>query len=92
MLFRRVRSGALPERKVERALAELGGRVFAPEERLPARDRVERLARRHALRGADLWHLALALDVSSREPSLALVTFDAAIAAAARAEGLPLAV
>ena len=46
------------------------------------------LAQRYPLRGADLWHLALAVDLAEELPELRLLTFDSVLAAAARAEGL----
>ncbi len=45
-------------------------------------------ARRHPLRGADLWHLALTVDLGQSLPGLHLLTFDSVLGAAARAEGL----
>lgn len=40
------------------------------------------------LRGADLWHLALARTLQQELPELVLLTFDAGLAAAVRGEGL----
>lgn len=91
VLWRLVRSGTLRPAAVERTLAALGGRVLTPCEGAPSRGSVERLARDHDIRGADLWHLAFALEVLADERSLRLVTFDERLATAARAEGLPLA-
>jgi hypothetical protein len=42
------------------------------------------------LRGADLWHLALAKTLQADLPELGLVTFDEALAEAAVGEGLSL--
>jgi uncharacterized protein len=47
------------------------------------------LARQHALRGYDAVQLAAALEVVAKIPSLILVSADAALNAAAAAEGLP---
>ncbi|MGC8486111.1 MAG: hypothetical protein ACP5O6_10865, partial [Candidatus Baltobacteraceae bacterium] len=47
-------------------------------------------AARYPLRGADLWHLALAVDLAEELPELRLLTFDSVLDAAARAEGLAL--
>lgn len=91
VLARAVREGTLTERAAGRARAQLAGPGFAMSETLPSRPRVEALAERHSLRGADLWHLACALEIRADEPRLALVSFDAELLAAARAEGLPIA-
>ncbi len=48
------------------------------------------LAHRYPLRGADLWHLAFAVDLAEDLPELRLLTFDSVLDAAARAEGLAL--
>jgi len=45
-------------------------------------------AQRWPLRGADLWHLALAARLHAELPELELLTFDTRLAAAARGEGL----
>lgn len=54
----------------------------------PDRLRLEELALRHPLRGADLWHLGAALALHDLLPGLALLGFDDRLCAAARAEGL----
>jgi len=54
----------------------------------PTRIIVADLARRWPLRGADLWHLATAKTLQAEIPSLALLSFDAKLSAAARGEGL----
>lgn len=46
------------------------------------------LAQSWRLRGADLWHLALAKSLSERLPGLQMLTFDTALAEAAAGEGL----
>lgn len=91
VLWRLARSGALRPAAAERALAALAGRVLTPCEGAPSRGSVELLARRHDIRGADLWHLAFALEALADEHSLRLVTFDERLARAATAEDLPLA-
>lgn len=47
-----------------------------------------RLASRHPLRGADLWHLATALRLAGWLPGLVLLAFDDRLRSAALAEGL----
>lgn len=54
----------------------------------PERGVIEALARKHALRGADLWHLAAAKTLAMDLPGLELLTFDRDLAQRARAEGL----
>ncbi|MHB8363881.1 MAG: type II toxin-antitoxin system VapC family toxin [Vulcanimicrobiaceae bacterium] len=46
------------------------------------------LARRWPLRGADLWHLALAVRLRADLPELEMLTFDSKLSAAARGEGM----
>lgn len=46
------------------------------------------LAERQRLRGADLWHLALALTLRQDLPELVLLTFDDTLQTAAVAEGI----
>ncbi|MDQ7843993.1 MAG: PIN domain-containing protein [Armatimonadota bacterium] len=46
------------------------------------------LASRWPLRGADLWHLGAAKTLQRELPALRVLTFDARLAEAARAEGL----
>ncbi|MBI4237308.1 MAG: type II toxin-antitoxin system VapC family toxin [Deltaproteobacteria bacterium] len=46
------------------------------------------LARRHTLRGADLWHLGAALALRKELPGLVIITFDKSLAQAARHEAM----
>lgn len=46
------------------------------------------LSCRHRLRGADLWHLALAITLQHDLPEMEMLTFDTMLAEAARLEGL----
>ena len=45
-------------------------------------------AKRHPLRGADLWHLAAVARLASELPEVRLFTEDGLLKEAARAEGL----
>ena len=54
----------------------------------PDREQIAALARAWPLRGADLWHLAAAKALQADLPELRLLSFDAPLADAARAEGL----
>lgn len=49
---------------------------------------VSAMATKWALRGADLWHLGAAKTLLADLPDVKVLTFDAQLAAAARAEGL----
>lgn len=55
---------------------------------VPAERWLRPLAESWPLRGADLWHLALARTMQQDLPELALLTFDTRLAVAARGEGL----
>jgi predicted nucleic acid-binding protein len=55
---------------------------------VPARSLLRDVARKWPLRGADLWHLAAAMTLRLERPRLRLLTFDSALAEAARAEEL----
>jgi len=55
---------------------------------VPDRRNTRKLARLYRLRGADLWHLALATTLQSHLPSLRLLSFDARLHEAAVAQGL----
>jgi len=54
----------------------------------PDWDRLKALAGKWPLRGAELWHLAIAKTVHADLPELTLLTFDSRLKAAARGEGL----
>ena len=49
---------------------------------------IQKLARKHALRGADLWHLAAAMSLTEEFPELSLLTFDQRLKTAAEMENL----
>ena len=49
---------------------------------------IRRLAGKHALRGADLWHLATAMSLKREFPELSMLTFDQRLKAAAEIERL----
>ena len=54
----------------------------------PHRDVMRDLASKWSLRGADLWHLALAKTLQPDLHAIALLSFDSRLRAAARGEGL----
>lgn len=49
---------------------------------------IRQLAEKHALRGADLWHLATAMTLKREFPELMLLTFDQSLKTAAETERL----
>lgn len=49
---------------------------------------IQKLAMKHSLRGADLWHLAAAMSLLGDFPELTLLTFDHLLKVAASTEGL----
>ncbi len=49
---------------------------------------VRSLSSKWALRGADLWHLAVAKGLKSEVPELTVLSFDTRLSAAAKGEGL----
>lgn len=54
----------------------------------PGPGEIARLGARWPLRGADLWHLALAVTLKQHLPELTLLTFDSRLQAAAQGEHL----
>lgn len=55
---------------------------------LPDRATVAALAQKWPLKGADLWHLALAVSLQTELPELQLISFDERLSQAATGEGL----
>jgi len=49
---------------------------------------VRSLSSKWPLRGADLWHLAMAKSLQAELPELTFMSYDARLVAAARGEGL----
>jgi len=81
------------ERRVAEIVAEAALDAFheGPWRRVnaqPTWNHMEALSRKWALRGADLWHLALAKGLRDHTPELILLTFDERLQVSARGEGL----
>jgi predicted nucleic acid-binding protein len=81
------------ERRVAEILAEAAMEAFheGPWRRVnaqPAWNHMAALSKKWALRGADLWHLALAKGLRDHTPELILLTFDERLQVAAQGEGL----
>jgi len=49
---------------------------------------IQKLSIKHALRGADLWHLSAAMSLTDEFPELSLLTFDQRLKTAAEIENL----
>ncbi|MBE3590049.1 MAG: type II toxin-antitoxin system VapC family toxin [Firmicutes bacterium] len=82
------REAGLPDMLAESALQTLEagpGRLLATA---PDPDWIGRLAARWPLRGADLWHLAMAVTLRRELPALRMLTFDSRLYGAALGEGL----
>lgn len=80
--------GQITKVLVASALESLAAGPWRLIHRGPDRSVIDSLAARHALRGADLWHLAQVHSLLGDLPALKLLTFDRRLRAAAEAEGL----
>ena len=87
-IARSQRSAVLTTANAELALGAILAAPWSALRAEPAPATLRVLARRYPLRGADLWHLALALDLGESLPGVRLLTFDSVLGAAAGAEGL----
>jgi predicted nucleic acid-binding protein len=81
------------ERRVADIVAQAAMEAFkeGPWRRVnaqPSWTHMARLSEKWPLRGADLWHLALARGLRDRVPELRLLTFDKHLQASAKGEGL----
>ena len=81
------------ERRVAEIVAEAAMEAFleGPWRRVnaqPAWNHMVALSKKWALRGADLWHLALAKGLRDYIPELILLTFDERLQVSAQGEGL----
>lgn len=82
------------ERRVADIVAEAAMEAFheGPWRRVkaqPSWNHMAELSRKWALRGADLWHLALAIGLRDHTPELIFLTFDERLKTSARGEGFP---
>ena len=87
-IARSQRSAALAAPNAELALRAISSSPWIAIADGPAPATLRALAVRYPLCGADLWHLALAVDLAEQIPELRLLTFDTVLSAAAHAEGL----
>jgi predicted nucleic acid-binding protein len=89
VMGRLVRDGVLADTIVDLAYAELAGGPWRRINAQPEWDEIRKLSGSVRLRGADLWHLALATTLRSTDlPELRLLTFDADLQKAALRENL----
>jgi predicted nucleic acid-binding protein len=88
VLSRLGREGTFPRGSTDTASESLQRGPWRWLAAVPTAQDCARLAARHPLRGADLWHLALAVSMRDELPELRLLTFDAALARAAEEEGV----
>lgn len=82
------RENLLPDLLARAALESLETGPWRRLRLVPEEDDIRQLAARHALRGADLWHLAAVKTLAGELPEVRLLTFDHRLAAAVAAEGL----
>jgi len=88
VLHRLAGEGHVTKAVLESALESLAAGPWRLVQRGPDQDAIDSLAVRHALRGADLWHLAQAQTLIGELPGLKMLTFDRRLRTAAESEGL----
>mgnify|MGYP001565010529 CR=1 FL=1 len=87
-IARASRSSRVDATPAVRSLDQVWASLHTLDVDLRLSERAGHLASRHLLRGMDALHLASALELTDEALTVALATFDRALAAAARAEGL----
>ena len=88
VVARMTREGIIDESDANAAQATVQNGWWRQLNGLPDRDTVSLLAQKWALRGADLWHLAMAVSLREELPELKLISFDDKLNKAATGEGL----
>jgi len=88
VIARMVRQAEITTESAESAQKTLAAGPWRQVHTAPAWDLVRPLAARWPLRGADLWHLALAKTLQAELPEIGLLTFDERLRAASATEGL----
>ena len=88
-LARAIREQHFPAVLVDATETAVGSGPWRHVRAVPAPNLSRAIARRWPLRGADLWHLALAKTLQTELPEIAFATFDKKLAEAAAGEGLP---
>jgi len=88
VIARMTREGAVAETAAETAREAMISGWWRQLKGLPDRAIVVELSRKWPLRGADLWHLTLAVSLKDALPEIRLVSFDDRLREAAVGEGL----
>jgi len=88
VLSRMRRDNLLVEDELLQLRANLAAGPWEKVAAIPDMGLVPTLADRHHLRGADLWHLSLAVSLGRDLPELRILTWDVQLRTAATAEGL----
>jgi predicted nucleic acid-binding protein len=88
VLARIEREGRAPADEISLARRALGSGPWRRLGGVPRPETTEELSLRHPLRGADLWHLAMAISVRSELPELRMLTYDTRLGEGAAKEGL----
>ena len=87
-LSRRLRQGRVSPAVHREMRARLSGEPWLRVDVQPSWSMLEDVAKEHALRGADCWHLATAMTLRQNIPELRLLTYDERLRSAAAATGL----
>jgi len=82
------RERALPEILVKAAIESFEQGPWHSINMNPDKNQITRLSSKWPLRGADLWHLAMACTLRNSLPEIRFLTFDQRLAIAARGEAL----
>ncbi len=88
VVARMTREAIIDETDANTARATVQNGLWRQLNGLPDRDTVSLLAQKWALRGADLWHLAMPVTLRVELPELKLISFDVKLNKAATGEGL----
>jgi predicted nucleic acid-binding protein len=88
VIARMTREGIIDESDANAAQATVQNGWWRELNGLPDRDTVSLLAEKWTLRGADLWHLAMAVSLREELSELTLISFDDRLSKAATGEGL----
>jgi predicted nucleic acid-binding protein len=91
VLGRSVRRQLLDRATANQALDRLERPPWRRSTVTPRPEVVRAMSRRHALRGADLWHVAAAITLSLDVGEVIVASFDTELTAAASAEGITVA-
>jgi len=87
VVARMTREGIIDETDANAARATVQNGWWRQLNGLPDRDTVSLLAQKWVLRGADLWHLAMAVSFREELPELKLISFDDRLNKPATGEG-----